>query len=92
MEITTTYDANGARTDTIKLTDEEQKAVNDAVEIIKSRCVEAGYPEDYKNWDEEQWRLLGIMRSGCSIEAIMKFAKTAEILPFKKERLRRGYA
>ncbi len=92
MEITTTYDANGARTDTIKLTDEEKKAVNDAVEIIKTRCVEAGYPEDYKNWDDEQWRLLGIMRSEGGIEAVLKFAKTAEILPFKEERLKRSYA
>lgn len=91
MKIKTTYAPNGARTDFIELSSEENKAIDDAIMIIKNRCIEAGYPEDYKNWDDEQWRLLGIMqREG--MDAIKIFANTAEILPYNPKKLLRAYS
>lgn len=92
MKITTTYDNNGARTDKIDLTAEEEKAITAAVEIIKNRCIEAGYPKDYKDWDNERWRLLGIMRFESGINAVLKFANTAEISPYNTKKESRGYA
>lgn len=91
MKITTSYDANGARKDLITLSSEENKVIDDAISIIKNRCLAAGYPEDYENWSTQQWRLLGIMqREGA--EAVIKFAKTAEILPYKMYTTSRSYA
>ncbi len=92
MKITTTYNKNGARTDNIELTAEEEKTITTAVEIIKNRCIDAGYPKDYKDWDNERWRLLGIMRFEGGIDAVLKFANTAEISPFNVKKESRGYA
>ena len=92
MEIKTTYSADGARTDIIKFSSEENKAIDDAIMIIKNRCIEAGYPDDYKNWDDERFRLLGIMRFEGGVDAVLRFANTAEILPYKPNNAIRAYA
>ena len=39
MKITTTYNKNGARTDNIELTAEEEKTITTAVEIIDRKSV-----------------------------------------------------
>lgn len=66
--------------------------IDKAIEIIKSRCIDAGYPENYKDWNDERFRLLGIMRFDGGIDAVLKFASTAEILPFQEKKETRGYA
>lgn len=53
MKITTTYNKDGARTDTVELTAEEQAVIAEAVEIIKTRSIAAGYPKDYKDWGQK---------------------------------------
>lgn len=92
MKITTTYDKNGARIDSVELTSEENEAIDKAIEIIKRRCIAAGYPECYKDWNDERFRLLGIMRFEGGIDAVLKFAKTAEISPYIVKKESRGYA
>ena len=71
MRIVTTYDENGARTDSVELTSKEKDTIDKAIEIIKSR-----------------W----IMRFDGGIDAVLKFASTAEILPFQEKKETRGYA
>ena len=92
MRIVTTYDKNGARTDSVELTSEEKDTIDKAIEIIKSSCTDAGYPENYKDWNDERLRLLGIMRFDGGIDAVLKFASTAEILQFQEKKETRGYA
>lgn len=92
MTVTTIYDESGARTDSIELSSVENKAIDEAIEIIKSRCIAAGYPKDYKDWNDERFRLLGIMRFEGGIDAVLKFAKTAEISPYIAKKESRGYA
>lgn len=91
MKITTTYDKDGARTDTVELTAEEQVVIAEAVEIIKTRCIAVGYPKDYKDWESEEWRLIWIMKNEGGCEAVLKFARTAEISQYKIEKQMRGY-
>lgn len=91
MKIKTFYETNGARTDFIELSSEENKAIDDAIIIIKNRCIETGYPKDYKNWNDEQFRLLGILRVN-GVDEVLNFAKTAEITPYKTPQILRGYS
>lgn len=91
MKIKTIYETNGARTDFIELSSEENKAIDDAITIIKNRCIEAGYPKDYENWNDEQFRLLGILRSD-GIDEVLNFARTAQITPYKIPQIIRGYS
>ena len=92
MKITTTYDKNGARTDSVELTSEENDAIGKAIETIKKRCIAAGYPENFKNWDDEFNRLIGIMRFEGGVDAVLKFANQAKILTYQKNKISRGYA
>ena len=92
MKITTTYNKDGARTDTVELTAEEQAVIAEAVEIIKTRSIAAGYPKDYKDWGSEEWRLIWIMKNEDGCKAALKFARTAEISTYKIEKPMRGYA
>lgn len=92
VKITTTYNKDGARTDTVELTAEEQAVIAEAVEIIKTRSIAAGYPKDYKDWGSEEWRLIWIMKNEDGCKAALKFARTAEISTYKIEKQMRGYA
>ncbi len=75
MKVTTTYKEDRSRIDSIELSAEEWAAINEAVEIIKSRCIAAGYPKDYKDWRTEEWRLIGIMKNEGGCEAALKLAQ-----------------
>lgn len=91
MTIKRKIDANGAITDTITLTDEENHALDNAHAIVAARYKELGLEQDA--WEKEhlEYALLGLLRYE-GIEAMLYWAKTAIIRKKAGSVACRGYS
>lgn len=91
MTIKRKIEANGAITDTIKLTDEENHAIDNAHAIVAARYKELGLEQEA--WEKEhlEYALLGILRYE-GIAAMLHWAKTAIISSKASGIASRGYS
>ena len=89
MTVERKIDENGAVTEIITLTEEENAAVNTAREIVSERYKQLG--TEQTAWEKEhlEYALQGKLRFGC-VEEMLHWAKTAAIGK-EKSSTPRGY-
>lgn len=83
MEIRVEIDKNGARTDHVTLTDEENKAVDEAHKIVAERCKELGLTQSTWETEHLEYYLLGLLRFE-GMDSMLHHARTAKILEKRK--------
>ena len=89
MKIERKIDELGRTTDAIRLEAEEEKALDLAHSIVAERSNAAGIVFDTADKEYHEWMFLGILRFE-GVEALLTFARTAEIGRPKRQRIR-GY-
>ena len=88
MTIERTVSETGAITDHIVLTQEEDRATDEAHRIIEERALSEGAQYNY---EMAEWWLLGILRSD-GIESILNVAKTIPFQNNSKPKVMVGYS
>lgn len=87
MTIERTVSETGAITEHIVLSQEEERAMDEAHRIIEERALSEGAQYDY---EMVEWWLQGMLRSG-GIDSILKAAKTTPFQRDSKPKVTVGY-
>lgn len=91
MKIDCITDAQGRTTEKIHLTEEENKAVDMAHEIVAERGKQLGIAWTKEDVEHHEFMFLGILRYE-GIEKLLNFARTAPVGRGKTKNKNRAYA